>query len=198
MKAFIMGVLLFSNFESLDVFGPVEMFGSLPERFKIIFIAEKKGLVKSAQNVLVKADFAFKNTPRLDILLIPGGIGTRKEVRNKNLLKWINATSNKTKLILSVCTGSALLAKAHILDYHHATSNKLAFDWVKLQGPNVQWIRKARWVEDGKIITSSGVAAGMDMSLYVIKKLYGEKISNEVIKNTEYIWNNNPNNDVFA
>jgi transcriptional regulator GlxA family with amidase domain len=90
------------------------------------------------------------------------------------------------------------LAKAGLLDNRKATSNKEAFDWVREQGKRVNWIQKARWVDDKNIITSSGVAAGMDMSLHVIAKLYGMKTSENLAKEMEYIWNKDSNNDPFA
>ena len=84
---------------------------------------------------------------------MPGGAGTRKEVFNSNLLNWIKKISASTELVLSVCTGSALLAKSGILDNHRATSNKLAFDWVMEQSTKVDWVKKARWVEDSNIMS---------------------------------------------
>jgi len=193
-----MGVLLFEEFELLDVTGPIEMFGCLPDQINLAFIAEQKGLVTSSQSLAVMAMYDFASAPKLDFLFVPGGKGTRTEVNNSPLLSWINTQALQVELILSVCTGAALLAKAGLLDHHKATSNKLAFDWVKSQGPNTQWIRKARWVDDGKIITSSGVAAGIDMSLYVIARLYGESKRDEVIRQTEYMFNEDPEKDFFA
>lgn len=129
-----LGILIFPGFELLDVCGPLEIFGSLPEKFKIIIIAEKIGLVKSTQNIFLVADADFNNTPLLDLLLIPGGMGTRQEVNNQELINWISRQAVTTNLLLSVCTGSALLAKTGILDNRRATSNKKAFDWVMQQG----------------------------------------------------------------
>ena len=140
-----LGVLLFPEFETLDVFGPLEMFGMLPDQINIALIAEQQGLVKSAQGQAVLAEFNWQNAPHLDFLLVPGGIGTRKEVDNQPLLHWIKSRSALTDITLSVCTGAALLAKAGVLDGHKATTNKLAFNWVAEQGSQVIWIRNARW-----------------------------------------------------
>ncbi|BCA95779.1 ThiJ/PfpI family protein [Legionella antarctica] len=192
-----LGVLLFSEFETLDVFGPLEMFGMLPDLINIALIAEQRGLVKSAQGQAVFAEFDWKNAPHLDLLLIPGGKGTRKEVSNQPLLNWIKFRSATADLTLSVCTGAALLAKAGVLDGHQATTNKLAFNWVAEQGPNVSWIGKARWVDDGSVITSSGISAGIDMSLYVISRLFGENTRDELVKRAEYIANLDPSVDPF-
>jgi transcriptional regulator GlxA family with amidase domain len=193
-----LGVLIFPGFELLDVCGPLEVFGSLPEKFKIIIIAEKTGQVKSTQNIALVADTDFNSTPPLDLLLTPGGMGTRQEVHNQELTNWIKRQAVTTNLLLSVCTGSALLAKAGILDNRRATSNKKAFDWVMQQGSKVNWVHKARFVDDGNIITSSGIAAEIDMSLYVIAKLYGIQTSEKLARDLEYIWNKDANNDPFA
>lgn len=193
-----LGILIFPEFETLDVFGPLEMFGCLPEHIKIVLIAQHDGLIKSTHGQSLLADFSINNALPLDYLLIPGGPGTRTEVNNQALIQWIKECHPNTELTLSVCTGAALLAKAGILDGHRATSNKLAFDWVMEQGPNVEWIKKARWVDDGKIITSSGVSAGIDMSLYVITRLFGDDTCNQVTQKTEYIFNKNATNDPFS
>jgi len=193
-----LGVVIFPDFELLDVFGPLEMFGHLPNNIKIIMIAEKEGAVQSYQGPSVLADVTLDDAPNIDLLFIPGGLGTRKEINNKKLIHWIKERSAKAEMILSVCTGAALLAQAGVLDNKSATTNKMAFNWVTEQGPKVKWIKEARWVEDGNIITSSGVAAGTDMSLYVISMLYGEEMALFLANLTEYIWHSDPNNDPFS
>ena len=192
-----LGIVLFPNFETLDVFGPLEMFGMIPKYLNSILISEQKGLIKSAQGQSVLSDYNWHEAPHLDLLLVPGGMGTRTEIYNEPLIHWLQNRCVKAELILSVCTGAALLAKAGILDGHKATTNKLAFDWVTQQSQNVQWIKKARWVDDGRIITSSGISAGIDMSLYVISRLFGESVRNDIAKRAEYSLNTNPHNDPF-
>jgi len=132
-----------------------------------------------------------------DIFLVPGGYGTRKEVENILLLNKIREISNLSKFVLSVCTGSALLAKAGLLDGKKATSNKKAFDWVITQGEKVNWIRKARWVKDGKFYTSSGVSAGMDMTLGLLNELHGIEFARKVAFEIEYNWIENMEEDNF-
>lgn len=193
-----LGVLIFPGFELLDVAGPLEMFGNLLDKIRIIIISEKSGLIQSTQSIPLYADVDCRVSPRIDYLLIPGGLGTRKEVDNSKLISWIKKNSDEAELSMCVCTGAALLAKTGRLNHRFATTNKIAFEWVKQQGPLVKWVEKARWVEDGNIITSSGVAAGIDMSLHVIAKLYGSSVSEELVKKTEYIWNRDPENDPFA
>ncbi len=181
-----LGILLFPNFETLDVFGPLQMFGMLPDKINIVMISQHQGLVKSAQGQSVMTEFNWHNAPHLDLLLIPGGMGTRKEINNQKLLDWIKSRSANTEILLSVCTGAALLAKAGVLNGHKATTNKLAFNWVTEQSTNVSWIKKARWVDDGQIITSSGISAGIDMSLHVISRLFGGAIRDEIARKAEY------------
>lgn len=193
-----LGVLVFPDFELLDLFGPLEMFGNLPDDIKIVLVSEKGGLVASAQGPEIMTDTTLNEAPPIDLLLIPGGMGTRKEVNNPKLIAWIKERSDKASMTLSVCTGAALLAKAGVLDGKRATTNKLAFNWVVEQGPKVKWVKEARWVEDGNMVSSSGVAAGTDMSLYVISELYGKKTADSIINTTEYIWNSDPHKDPFA
>ncbi len=193
-----LGVFVYPHFELLDVFGPLEMFGSLPDKIKIVIIAEHPGRVKSDQGTAIYAETDLQHAPHLDYLFIPGGFGSRQLVSDKAVLSWIKQRADKADLVFSVCTGSALLAKAGVLDHHRATTNKKAFQWVTEQGPDVQWVKHARWVEDGKFITSSGVAAGTDMSLQVIARLYGMKTSERVANGAEYIWNKDPAKDPFA
>ncbi|CEG57723.1 DJ-1/PfpI family protein [Legionella fallonii] len=181
-----LGVLLFPEFETLDVFGPLQMFGMLPEQLNIVLVAEKRGLILSTHGQAVFVEYNLQSAPHLDYLLVPGGKGTRKEVYNHHLISWIKTRSMLADLTLSVCTGAALLAKAGVLDGHKATTNKLAFDWVVEQGPKVDWIKQARWVDAGTTITSAGISAGIDMSLYVIARLFGDSVRDNVAKRAEY------------
>src|SRR5579862_9889657 len=112
----IIGIVLFNHYETLDVAGPIEIFGSLPDQFRIVLIAEKLGLVTSYQGQSLAVDVDFNSAPAIDILLVPGGMGTREEVHNEILLTFIRERSQQVELILSVCTGAALLAKAGVLD----------------------------------------------------------------------------------
>jgi transcriptional regulator GlxA family with amidase domain len=130
--------------------------------------------------------------------LVPGGFGTRREVGNGALLQWLAGASERAEVVASVCTGSALLAKAGVLDGRRATTNKNAFDWVVSQGPKVQWQGRARWVEDGKFITSSGVSAGTDMALALIARLCGIAQARQVAHWAEYVWNEDSTDDPFA
>jgi transcriptional regulator GlxA family with amidase domain len=191
------GVLLFPDFELLDVFGPLETLGLLENEFSIRVVAESAEIA-SAQGPRSLADDRLADRRRYDIVLVPGGMGTRREVENETLRHWLIETAGNAEIVASVCTGSALLARAGLLDGRRATSNKRAFDWVMTQGPKVEWQRRARWVEDGKFFTASGVSAGMDMALALIARLYGRDRAREVAGWAEYVWNEDSTNDPFA
>ena len=195
-----LGVLLFPGFELLDVFGPLEAFGIRPAKkhFATVLAAEQAGPVESAQGPRAIAEIDLDDPRRLDLILVPGGYGTRKEVDNPRIGGWIRRRAVEAELVMSVCTGSALLARAGVLDGRRATSNKLAFQWVTEQGPGVRWVREARWVEDGKLFTSSGVSAGIDMALAVIAKLVSVDFAEQMATFMEYDWHRDPTWDPFA
>ena len=193
-----LGAIVFDDFELLDLFGPLEMFGVLKDKIKITLVSEKDKVITSSQGPKILADTTFVEAADFDILLIPGGLGTRKEVNNQNMINFIEISSQKASYVATVCTGSALLAKTGLLNELNATTNKKAFDWVVKQNPCVNWILEARWVEDGNFFTSSGVSAGMDMALGLIEKIYSKDTSNKVAQLTEYIWNSDKNNDPFT
>lgn len=189
-------ILLFEDFEALDAFGPVEILSKVKE-YDLKYYSMHGGLVKSAQNTSIMTqniNTAFKK----GILVIPGGRGTRELVKAEEFLSMLKEMAEESCYCLSICTGSALLAKTGLLNDRKATSNKKAFDWVTSINPKVNWIRNARWVVDGKYYTSSGVSAGMDMALGFIKDCFGETEALTIAEHIEYIWNSDSNKDVFA
>jgi len=193
-----LGIVLYPQFELLDVYGPVEMFGNVGSRLKVVMVAQTAGAVKSAQGPKVVADYGFDDCPDLDLILVPGGMGTVPQLTNKKILAWLRQRSEKAEITMSVCSGSALLAKAGLLDGRKATSNKVYFKFAVDQGPKVNWVKEARWVDDGNRVTSSGVSAGMDMALHVIARLYGDELAQKLADATEYQWHRDANSDPFA
>lgn len=193
-----LGALIFPGFELLDVFGPMEMFGLLEDDYELTLIAESKGAVKSHQKLAAVAELSIADRDDFDIVFVPGGAGTRREVNNGPLLDWLARAAANAEFVLSVCTGSAVLARAGVLDGRRATTNKAAFKWVATQGPNVIWQREARWVEDDRFFTSSGVSAGMDMALGAIANMHGEDRAREVATWAEYDWHADASWDPFA
>lgn len=191
-------VVLFQDFELLDVFGPLEMFGLLHQNFELCLVAENGDIVASRQGPRSVIDQVFADDRQYDILLVPGGHGTRRQVDNPIMLDWLRQQSVGAQYVTSVCTGSALLAKSGLLDGLRATTNKAAFEWVTSQGDMVHWQKQARWVEDGKFFTSSGVSAGIDMSLALIARLLGQESADQVANWAEYEWHRDPDWDPFA
>lgn len=189
-------IIVFENFEPLDVFGPVEVFGKY-EQVEMRFISMDGGLVKARTGVEVNTSkWNIENFE--DILLVPGGQGTRMLVNNEDFISLLRKFIDKSEYCLSVCTGSALLAKTGALNGITATSNKRAMEWVTSVGADVNWKKKARWCKDGKYYTSSGVSAGIDMALSFMADLYGKNLAENIANQIEYIWNSNSNDDPFA
>jgi transcriptional regulator GlxA family with amidase domain len=128
---------------------------------------------------------------------LPGGFGTIQELGNQAIMDFLKERVPSAKVTMSVCSGSWILAKAGLLDGRRATSNKFYFKMATDQSDQVEWVSEARWVEDGPIFTSSGVSAGIDMSLAVIESLFGKKKAIYIANVTEYVWNQDPNEDPF-
>lgn len=193
----MIGVVLYEGFETLDVFGPVEMWGDLPD-YQVVMVSQQGGLVRSAQGVDTHATYSFDSAPQFSILMVPGGRGARREVDNSALLEFIRIQDKGTEWTTAVCTGSAILARAGVLQGLNATSNKLAFDFAVNQDRSVLWNRDARWVVDGKYVTSSGVSAGTDMALGLVEKIYDRHMAEKIAHETEYVWNDDPTMDLFS
>ena len=193
-----LGAVLYDKFELLDLYGPLEMFGALAPDVKIVTVAERKGAVASTPGVETVAHFDYQDCPRLDLVLLPGGIGTLPQLANPALLDFLRKRAAEAEVTMSVCSGSALLAKAGLLDGRRATSNKLWFQLARSQSERVQWVTAARWVEDGAFATSSGVSAGTDMALAVIARLFGQARAERVAIETEYTWHRDAARDPFA
>jgi len=192
------GAVLFEGFELLDFFGPLEMFGLLQDGARITVMAENVGPVKSSGGPSGMAEATMAGSKRFDVLLIPGGIGTRREIKNQPFMAELTRLANASEIVATVCTGSLLLAKTGLLDGRKATSNKRVFKEVMGHAPKVDWIAKARWIEDGKYFTSSGISAGMDMTLAVIAKLCGRETSLQIASRAEYEWHEDSSWDPFA
>lgn len=193
-----LGVVLYGNFELLDAYGPLEMFGCLGKDMEIVVIAEQKGPVRSSAGPETLATFDFTDAPALDLLLLPGGIGTVPALENAALLDFLRTRCPATEVTMSVCSGSAILAKAGLLDGLPATSNKMFFSLATAQSDRVDWREAARWVDAGRYVTSSGVSAGTDMALAVIARLFGAERAERVAAYTEYQWHRDADSDPFT
>lgn len=190
--------LVFDDFETLDLFGPIEMFGSLSEFYRLQFASLTGGIIHNQHNVSLQTIAVNALDYQTDILLIVGGPGTRQLVNDHQFLQTLKVLANNADWVLSVCTGSALLARADILDGRRATSNKRAWSWVISQSDRVHWIKQARWVVDGKFYTSSGVSAGMDMALGFIADRHSVASALQVANSAEYQWQQDCEQDSFC
>jgi len=188
--------LVFDDYETLDLHGPIEMFGHM-ENVEIKLVGSKY-ITRSYQGPRVVTDVNLDTVTPCDLLIIPGGLGTRKLVEDQTLMAWLQKQEKVSAKVFSICTGSALLAQAAILDGIQATTNKMAYNWVTSLSNKVHWQSRARWVDDGKFLTSSGVSAGTDAALFYIQHLKGKSESKRIEHLTEYQWNDDATNDPYA
>lgn len=189
-------IILFPDFETLDVFGPVEILGHIKE-YHLNFLSLKGGLIKSRHNTEIMTK-PLDKVNYSGILFLPGGQGTRELVKDVLFIDTIRHLAQISDYCLTVCTGSALLAETGLLNGKRATSNKRAFSWVEAVNPQVKWVPAARWVIDGNCYTSSGVSAGIDMTLGFIADRFDRKTAREIADNTEYLWNEDQDMDPFS
>lgn len=193
-----LAALVFPGFETLDYFGPMEMLGGFGKETEIITVAKGRDPVPSVhgQRIMIDKTTAEKND--YDLLFIPGGDSALNEAKDEELLQWIRETSANAERVMAVCTGTVLLGIAGVLDGRKATTNKLDFTRTVPLAPNVDWVKEARWVEDGKFFTSSGVSAGMDMALAVMADLFGMAMADRIAVGCEYEWHKDSSRDPFA
>ncbi|KAH8898527.1 class I glutamine amidotransferase-like protein [Thozetella sp. PMI_491] len=203
------GVALFPGFQSLDVFGSLDVlnFLSLTHKLELSLIAptldpvstipaSERPVVRIGQSLV--PTHTYETAPEdLEVLLVPGGPGVRDLEGTQPIVDFIKARYPKLRFLLTVCTGSALAARAGVLDGKQATSNKISFEWVKSQGANVNWQPKARWVTDGNIWTSSGVSAGIDQIFAFVADQYGADVADAIATRSEYVPNKDPSIDPF-
>lgn len=190
-------VFLFEGFELLDVAGPVELLHQVRPDIVVQLVATAPGPVASAQDVELVAPTGLQEaTP--DIVLVPGGRGTRVLVGDAGFLARLRAWAGAAQIVTSVCTGSAVLAAAGLLDGYRATSNKRAFTWAASHGADVTWVPQARWVHDRDRWTSSGVAAGMDMTAALIAHLLDPDAAHRAAATIELELHTDPAWDPFA
>lgn len=207
-----LGVLLYDAFELLDAFGPLEIWGMAnkelkdagePPAFGLTFIAETP-VVKSHFGPAFRVDMVYGDEMpsdhdlTFDLLLIPGGVGTLREAVNPRTLALLRRAVPRAEQVMTVCSGSAILASAGLLDGLSATSNKSSLDFLALYGPRVNWVSRARWVKDGKFSTSSGVSAGTDLAVALVGELLGEVLATRAALRAEYVANKGADNDPFA
>jgi transcriptional regulator GlxA family with amidase domain len=192
MNAWRIGIFLFNDVEVLDFAGPFEVFsvttfenGDKP--FKVETVSENGELVCVRNGLKVQPDYSFANMPAFDILIIPGGFGAReREISNDTVINWIADKMHTVQLMTSVCTGSLLLAKAGLLKGKRATTHWASLERFQSEFPETKVIEGVKFVDEGNIVTSGGISAGINMSFHIIDRLLGSEVANKTAKRMEY------------
>lgn len=193
------GILIFSEVEILDFCGPFEVFASAaqpPETaggqetrlFDVFTIAERPEVVRCRGGLLVQPNHTLADHPPLDLVVVPGGFGTRTQQENPVVLDWIARQQGAGALTTSVCTGAFLLGAAGLLDGLRATTHWATIEGLRTRHPNANVLANARVVDEGEIITSAGVSAGIDMALHVVRRLHGAEVARRTARDMEYDW----------
>ena len=187
-------ILIFDKVEVLDFAGPFEVFSVSYDAegnklYDVCLIAEEEGVVKARNNFQVIPNKLIDTKERFDMVLIPGGFGTRTEMNNEVIKNWIKAQYDKVELMLSVCTGSLVLATSGLLENQSATTHHGAFDELAAVAPNTKIIKGTKYVDNGKVITSGGISAGIEMALHVVAKQHGIEQARKTANYMEYTWN---------
>jgi transcriptional regulator GlxA family with amidase domain len=191
------GILIFPDVEILDFCGPFEVFASAtlpaeteggPETrlFAVFTVAERSELVACRGGLLVQPNHTLADHPPLDLVVVPGGYGTRREQENPVVLDWIARQRRSGALTTSVCTGAFLLGAAGLLDGRRATTHWTTIDGLRANHPKTDVLADARVVDEGEIITSAGVSAGIDMALHVVRRLHGDEVARRTARDMEY------------
>ncbi|KAI0447259.1 class I glutamine amidotransferase-like protein [Xylaria telfairii] len=201
------GVVIFPGFQALDAFGPLDTINNLSRITPLEFVTLAATLDpvntrvpapgRVGQNIV--PTHTFDNCPEdLEVLLVPGGYGARDPAITTPIVEFLKRIFPKLRFLLTVCTGSAIVAMSGLLDGRRATSNKKSWEWAISQGPAVNWVRQARWVVDGNVWTSSGVSAGIDLMFAFIEDQYGEEVAKDLARTAEYVRNTDSTSDPFA
>jgi transcriptional regulator GlxA family with amidase domain len=198
MDRWSVGILIFDGVAVLDVAGPFEVLsrarlepGAESRRreeealFDVFTVARSGEPVTATGGLVLVPRHSFADAPLVDLLLVPGGVGTRPLLQDADTIDWIRATAAKARVTASVCTGALLLARAGLLDGRRATTHKGSFGLLATLGKDITIDREARFVDDG-VLTSAGVATGMDLALHVVERLFGREVADETARYIEY------------
>jgi transcriptional regulator GlxA family with amidase domain len=181
------GVLIFNDAEELDFVGPWEVF-TMARLFapddRVVTIAETREPVRAAKGLRVLPDHTFADAPDLDVVLVPGGIGTRREVGNPVLIDWLRKAGARSTWVTSVCTGSLLLHEAGFANGRRITTHWGFVKTLRERGADV--LENVRYVRDGNLVTAAGVSAGIDMALWLVGQIHGVPAARQVQRAMEY------------
>ncbi len=184
------GVLLYEGMEELDFCGPYEVFGmavTSHEEDRVVTVSESGEPVQAFHGLRVLADHGFDDAPPLDVLVVPGGLGSRQEMNNAKLLDWLRSAAPSCQWVTSVCTGSLILYAAGLANGARITTHWGALSLLREQvGEGATVLEDVRYVRDGNLVTAAGVSAGIDMSLWVVGQLYGTERARQVQRMMQY------------
>jgi transcriptional regulator GlxA family with amidase domain len=185
------GIMLFDGVEELDAVGPWEVLaywaGNWPEDgWQVVTFARAAGDVQCAKGLVIRATHSWADAPRIDVLVLPGGQGTRPLLTDPTMLEWIRHRRDEGTLMTSVCTGSLVFASAGILNARPATTYWDQLDLLQQLDPTIELRPLDRWVDSGEVITASGVSAGIDMALHLVRRLAGEDRARQVRRGIQY------------
>jgi len=187
-------IVVFDDVEVLDFCGPFEVFAVTGGRegltpFVVSTVAETRQTITARGGLRVEPEHSFEDCPNPNILVVPGGMGTRREMNNPRMLQWLRRRAKSAELILSVCSGALILAKAGLLNGLKATTHHDALDELRAIHPDIVVDGQRRFIDNGRVIVSAGVSAGIDMSLHVVARLLGREQALETARYMEYKWN---------
>lgn len=185
------GIFLFNDIELLDFAGPYEVFSVTSELngyelFNVFTITQNGKEIKSVNGLKINPDFGFDTHPRIDILVIPGGVGTKAEMEKEDVLEWITRNHSSAKITMSVCSGARLLGKLGLLDNMECITHHEVIEHLQKIAPKAIIQPGKRFTGSGNLYTSAGISAGIDLSLYIAERLYGTEISNKTRIYMEY------------
>lgn len=186
----LVAILLFPDVEVLDFAGPFEVFSvaaltAEPAAFKVVTVAAAAPIV-TIGGLRVTPDYGFDDCPQADLLLLPGGAGSRAAMRDKRVLDWVQQQASEAEIVGSICTGALLLGRLGLLDGLKATTHWCALDLLQEVAPKAQVLANTRFIDNGRILTSAGISAGIDMSLHLVERLCGPELVAAVTKEMEY------------
>ena len=186
-------ILIFDGVEVLDFCGPFEVFAVTGARseekpFDVFTVAETAAPITARNGLSVNPNCTFADCPQADILIVPGGYGTRPLMHNQAVLDWIKAQANHAELVMSVCTGALLLAKIGLLEGLRATTHWGAMELLREVAPNTIVLPDTRFVDNGRILLSAGISAGIDLSFHIVARLLGRAVAVETARWMEYDW----------
>jgi transcriptional regulator GlxA family with amidase domain len=184
-----LGILLFDDLEELDAIGPWEVFTSaaaLRGDARVITLAERDGLVRCAKGLRIQPDHRLADAPELDVLLVPGGQGTRREVDNPALIGWLRGAASRARWVTSVCTGALLLCEAGVCAGRRVTTHWAFIETLRKRYPDTEVLSHRRYVRDGQLVTAAGISAGIDMALWLVGQVWDVETARQTQRAMEY------------